>query len=322
MKAITQTRYGGPEVLRFQDIDKPIPQADEVLIEVRAASLNVFDWVNMTGLPYLVRLMGGGFLRPKRTVVGSDVAGIVEAVGSEVTRFQPGDEVMGDISGSFAEYAVAKEKALTDKPAGATFEEAAGIPLAGLTALQALRDHGEVKAGQRVLVNGASGSVGPFAVQIAKAMGADVTAVCSTGNVETAGSIGADRVINYTREDFTQTGDRYDVIVDIAGSRSPKEYRETLVDGGIYVPVGGPKGRLLDPIPGMMRAMVTFLRGSKTMKMFVARVVQEDLDQLKTMAEEGKLRTVIDRRYSLAEVPDAFRYLGEGHARGKLVVTV
>lgn len=322
MKAITQYEYGGPDALQFEDIAKPIPQADEVLIEVRAASLNIADWHMMTGTPYLVRLMGGGFRRPKNTTIGSDVAGVVAAIGSDVTGFQPGDEVMGEIDGSFAEYAVAKERWLTHKPVNADFQQAAGIPLAALTALQGLRDHGKLQAGRKVLVNGASGSVGTFTVQIARALGAEVTAVCSSQNVDTARSIGAAHVIDYTKEDFTKTADRFDVMIDIVGNRAPKACRDVLSDGGIYVIIGGPKGRLLGPIPRMLRSMLAFMGRSRNMAWFVANVNRPDLDVLKGLVEDGKLVSVIDRTYSLDQVPAAFRYLGEGHARGKLIVTV
>ena len=322
MKAITQYKYGGPETLQFEDIAKPIPQDDEVLVEVRAASLNIADWHMMTGTPWIVRLMGGGFRRPKNTTIGSDVAGVVEAVGTAISTFQPGDEVMGDIRRSFAEYAVAKERWLTHKPEGTSFDQAAGIPLAAITALQGLRDHGKLQAGQKVLVNGASGSVGTFTVQIATAMGAEVTAVCSTRNVDTARSLGATHVIDYTKEDFTKVAERFDVMIDIVGNRSPKACRDLLVAGGIYVIIGGPKGRVLGPIPRMIRAKFAFMGRSQHMVWFVAKVNRPDLDVLSGMVEEGKLVSVVDRTYSLDQVPDAFRYLGEGHAKGKLIVTI
>lgn len=322
MKAITLYKYGGPEALQFEDIEKPIPADDEVLVEVKAASLNIADWHMMTGSPYLVRLMGGGFRRPKERGVGKDIAGVVEAVGSGISGFEPGDEVMGEINGSFAEYAVAKERWLVQKPTNLSFEQAAGIPLASLTALQGLRDHGKLQAGQKVLVNGASGSVGTCAVQIAKAMGAEVTAVCSTRNVDTARSIGADHVIDYTKQDFTKLDERYDVMIDIVGNRSPRECRDVLVANGTYVIIGGPKGRVLGPLPRMLRSMLTFMGRSQNMAWFVANVNQPDLEHLKGLAENGDLVSVVDRTYSLDQVPDAFRYLGEGHARGKLIVTI
>lgn len=322
MKAITQYRYGGPETLQFEDIDKPTPMDEEVLIEVKAASLNIADWHMMTGTPYMVRLMGGGFRKPKKPVIGSDVAGVVEAVGSGVTRFQPGDEVFGEIHGSFAEYAVAPERHLVLKPADATFEEAAAVPLAGFTALQGLRDHGQVKAGDKVLINGASGAVGTWAVQIAKALGAEVTAVCSSRNVDAARNMGADRVIDYTKEDFTKLDARFDVMLDNVGNRSLAKCRRLLVDGGRYVMVSGPKGKWLGPMPRMAAGQLLFLGRSQKFVWYVANVNLEDLEYLSHLVDESQIAAVIDRSYPLSGVLEAFRYLGEGHARGKLVVTI
>ena len=322
MKAITQYRYGGPETLRFEDIDRPTPKPDEVLIEVRATSLNIADWHMMTGTPYMVRLMGGGFRKPKNPVIGSDVAGVVEVVGDEVTRFQPGDAVFGEIHSTFAEYAVAPERYLAHKPSNSTFEEAAAVPLAGFTALQGLRDHGEVKPGDKVLINGASGAVGTWAVQIAKALGAEVTAVCSSRNVDAAREKGADRVIDYTKEDFTRLDERFDAIIDIVGNRSLAACRRLLVDGGRYVMVSGPKGRWLGPMRRMVAAQLLFLGRSQKFAWYVANVNLEDLEYLRDLVAQGKISAAIDRSYPLSDVPEAFRYLGEGHARGKLVVTV
>ena len=322
MKAVTLYEYGGPEKLKFEDIDKPVPEDDEVLIEVKAASLNIADWHMMTGTPYMVRLMGSGFRRPKSPKVGSDVAGIVEAVGNDVSRFQPGDEVFGEISGSFAEYAVAKEKNLATKPSNASFEEAAAVPLAGLTALQGLRDHGQVKAGDKVLINGASGSVGTWAVQIAKALGAEVTAVCSTHNVDAAREMGADHVIDYTKDDFTKLATGFDAMIDIVGNRKLSECRDLLGDGGRYVMVSGPKRKWLGPMGRMLAAQFIFMRRSQKFVWYVANENRVDLEELQGMVERGEISAVIDRRYSLSEVPDAFRYLGEGHARAKLVVNI
>lgn len=315
MKAITQYEFGGPEALQFEDVDKPVPQDDELLIEVKAASLNTLDWHMMTGTPYLVRLMGGGLRKPKSRLVGKDVAGVVEATGSGVTRFEPGDEVFGQINGSFAEYAVAPERWLAAKPPNVTFAEAAGIPLAGFTALQGLRDRGKVGSGSKVLINGASGSVGTWAVQIAKALGAEVTAVCSTRNTAAAGEMGADHVIDYTEQDFTKLAPGFDVIVDIIGNRPLRACRRLLVDGGIYVMIGGPMLRIL-------AAQVIFLGRRQKFISFIARVNLPDLEHLGEMAEQGKIRTRIDRTYQLSEVPEALRYLGEGHARGKIVIEV
>ncbi len=322
MKAITQYEYGGPEKLQFEDIDKPIPADDEVLIEVKAASLNIADWHMMTGTPYMVRLMGSGFRRPKSPKVGSDLAGIVTAVGKDVTRFVPGDEVFGEIGGSFAEYAVAKEKNIAHKPENSSFEEAAAVPLAGLTALQGLRDHGQVKEGDKVLINGASGAVGTWAVQIAKALGAEVTAVCSTRNVDAAREMGADHVVDYTQEDFTKLGQRFDVILDNVGNRKLNACRDLLVADGRYVMVSGPKRKLLGPMGRMLAAQFIFLRRSQKFVWFVAHVSREDLELLGRMVDEGKIAARIERTYLLNEVPEAFRYLGQGHARAKLVVTV
>jgi NADPH:quinone reductase-like Zn-dependent oxidoreductase len=322
MKAITKHEYGGPEKLKFGDIDKPVPEDDEALIEVKAASLNIADWHMMTGTPYMVRLMGSGLRRPKSPKVGSDVAGIVEAVGNGVSRFRPGDEVFGEINGSFAEYAVAKERNLALKPSNATFEEAAAVPLAGFTALQGLRDHGQVKAGDNVLINGASGAVGTWAVQIAKAMGAEVTAVCSTHNVDAAREMGADHVVDYTKDDFTKLDARFDAMLDNVGNRRLSACRDLLVPGGRYVMVSGPKRKWLGPMGRMLAAQFIFLGRNQKFVWYVANVNLEDLEELQGMVERGEIAAVIDRRYSLSEVPDAFRYLGEGHARAKLVVSV
>ncbi len=322
MKAITQYRFGGPETLQLEDIDKPVPKEDEVLIEVKAASVNVADWHMMTGTPYMVRLMGGGFRHPKTPRTGKDVAGIVAAVGSDVTEFQLGDEVFGEIDGSFAEFAVAPERFLAAKPSNMTFAEAAAVPLAGFTALQGLRDHGAVEAGQKVLVNGASGAVGTWTVQIAKAVGAEVTAVCSTGNVDAARQMGADHVIDYTKNDFTRIETRFDVIIDIVGNRSLTACRRLLIDGGRYVMVGGPKHRWMGPMRRMLAAQLLFLGRSQKFVWFVANVNAEDLEHLRDLAEQGRIAAVIDRSYELSDVPRAFEYLAAGHAHGKLVITV
>ncbi len=322
MKAITQYEYGGPETLKFEDVDKPIPENDEILVEVKAASLNIADWHMMTGTPYMVRLMGAGLRSPKSPKVGSDVAGVVTAVGKDVSRFAPGDEVFGEISGSFAEYAVAKERHIAHKPETAIFEEAAAVPLAGFTALQGLRDHGQVKSGDKVLINGASGAVGTWTVQIAKALGAEVTAVCSTRNVDAAREMGADHVLDYTKEDFTKLGRKFDVLIDNVGNRKLSACRDLLVEGGRYVMVSGPKRKLLGPMGRMLAAQFIFVGRSQKFVWYVAKVNLEDLELLGRMVEDGKIAARIERTYSLSEVPDAFRYLGEGHARGKLVVTI
>jgi len=322
MKAITRDKFGGPEVLRFDDVDRPSPADDEVLIEVKAASLNVYDWHMMTGTPYMVRFMGSGLLKPKNRRVGNDIAGIVEAVGDSVTRFQPGDEVFGGVPGSFAEYVAAKEKSLAVKPARASFEEAAALPLAGITALQALRDHGQVQAGNKVLIVGASGAVGTWAVQIARVFGAQVTAVCSTPNVDAAKEMGAEHVVDYTKDDFTKLDARFDVIIDNVGNRPLASCRDLLVAGGRYVGVSGPKRKVVGPMWRMLAAQFVFMRRSQRHIGFVAKANLEDLEYLGRLLEEGSIAARIERRYTLAEVPDAFRYLGEGHARAKLVVSL
>ncbi len=322
MKAITLYEYGGPEKLRFEDIDKPVPRDDEVLIEVKAASLNIADWHMMTGTPYMVRLMGAGFRRPKARAVGSDVAGVVEAVGKDITRFKPGDEVFGEIKGSFAQYAVAYERWLDQKPANASFEAAASVPLAGFTALQGLRDHGKVKTGDKVLVIGGSGSVGTWTVQIAKAMGAVVTTVVSTRNVEQAREMGADHVVDYKKDDFTKLDTKFDSIIDIVGNTRLAKLRKMLVDGGTYVMVSGPKRKVLGPLYRVAAAAALFLGRSQEFKMYVANVNQPDLAHLGQLVEEGKIEAVIERTYSLDEVPAAMAYLGEGHARAKLVISM
>jgi NADPH:quinone reductase-like Zn-dependent oxidoreductase len=325
VKAIVQERYGSPDVLALRDVDRPVPGDNEILVRVHAASANAYDWHFMRGDPYLARLaMGLG--GPKLKIRGRDFAGRVEAVGKDVRAFQPGDDVFGDIDGSFAEYVCLPQGVLERKPANLTFEEAAAIPLAGRTALKGLRDVGKVRPGQRVLVNGASGGVGTFAVQVGKALGAEVTAVCSTRNVELVTSLGADYVIDYTKGDFTRDGQRYDVVFDLVGNHSLGALRRALTPEGTLVLSGGGQSRggaLLGPLKMMMRAQLT--------AMFVRRqgihVLQTPLDQgiltsLRELAESGKLKPVIDRTYKLAEVPDAIRYLEKEHARAKVVVTV
>jgi len=319
MKAIVYRTYGSPDVLELTDIEKPAVADDAVLVRVRSASVNPVDWHGMRGQPFLVR-MGDGLRRPKVGALGVDAAGHVEAVGKDVTHLQPGDEVFGARTGAFAEYVSGRN--FVAKPAALTFEQAAAIPVAATTALQALRDKGGVQPGQRVLVNGASGGVGTFAVQIAKALGAHVTGVCSSGNVEMVRSIGADEVIDYTREDFTRAGQRYDLILDIAGSRSLRSCRRVLTANGTLVVVGGPGGRWVSPADRWVKAKVISRFGSQRMLPFLAQITKEDLLVLKELAEAGTLRPVIDRTYPLSEVPEAVRYLEAGHARGKVVITL
>jgi NADPH:quinone reductase-like Zn-dependent oxidoreductase len=321
MKAIVNRRYGSPDALKFEEIDQPVIGDDSVLVRVRAASVNPLDWHYMRGHPYFVRLMLG-LRRPKAIVRGVDVAGHVEAVGKDVQQFQPGDEVFGARDGAFAEYVLGRERNFVLKPARLTFEQAAAIPIAGITALQALRDKGQIQPGQRVLINGAAGGVGTFAVQIAKAFGAHVTGVCSTRNVEMVRSIGADQVIDYTRENFARSGQRYDLILDNVGNRSLRDLRRVLTSTGTLVIVGGKGGRWIDPLPGILKALViSRFVGQKLVRIF-ANIQKDDLLVLKELVEAGKVTPVIDRTYPLSEAPEAIRYLEAGHARGKVAITV
>jgi NADPH:quinone reductase-like Zn-dependent oxidoreductase len=323
MKAIVRERYGSPEVLELKVVPKPVVDDDSMLVRVRAASLNAYDWHMMRGSPYLVR-MSEGLRKPKNIAMGVDLAGQVEAVGKNVTQFRPGDEVFGARVGALAEYVRGGPKSsLAPKPAGLTFEQAAAVNMAGTTALQGLRDKGRIQPGQRVLINGASGGVGTFAVQIAKAFGARVTAVCSTRNVETVRSIGADEVIDYTQQDFTRSGQRYDLIFDVAASRSLSDCRRVLAPNGILVMVGVKGGRRMAPIVARLLAGVVYSRfATRKMLPFLAHNSTEDLLVLKELIEAGKVRPVIDRTYPLSKTAEAIRYLEEGHARGKVVITV
>jgi NADPH:quinone reductase-like Zn-dependent oxidoreductase len=321
VKAIVQDRFGPPEVLELREIDQPEPGADEVLVRVHAASVNPADWYAMTGTPYLARPQMG--LRKPKTRLGIDLAGVVEAVGGNVARLQPGDEVFGAGTGALAEYVAVAEDALVPKPASVSFEQAAAVPVAGLTALQGLRDKGRIQPGQQVLVNGASGGVGTFAVQVAKSFGAEVTGVCSPRNVEMAGSLGADQVIDYTREDFTQTDRRYDLLFDVAGSRPWAACRRVLHPQATLVLVGAPKGnRLLGPLDHIGKVRLASLRASQRVVFFISKRRNEDLVALQGLLEARTVTPVVERTYALRETAHAFRYLGEGHARGKLVITV
>jgi NADPH:quinone reductase-like Zn-dependent oxidoreductase len=323
MKAAVRDRYGSPDVIELREIEKPVASDDEVLVRVHAASVNPADWYGVTGRPYVGRAQMG-LLKPKERVLGVDYAGTVEAVGKNVTQFRPGDEVFGGKNGAFAEYLCAREdRAIVLKPANVTFEEAAAVPIAAITALQGLRDKGQLQPGQKVLVNGASGGVGTFAVQIAKALGADVTAVCSTRNVDMVRSLGADDVIDYTREDFTRSDERYDLLLDIAGSRSWSECKRVLNPRATLVVVGAPKGsRLLGPLSHIVKVRLAALRSSQKVVFFIAKFNKADMVILRDLLEAGKVTPVIDRRYELSEIADAFRYLGEGHCRAKVVITV
>jgi NADPH:quinone reductase-like Zn-dependent oxidoreductase len=320
MKGIVREGYGSPDILELQEDEQPELADDGVLVRVRAASVNRLDWYDVTGTPWIARPITG--LRgPKSPPLGADFAGTVEAVGTDVKDLEPGDDAFGVANGSFAEYVCAKA-GIARKPANLTFEEAAAVPLAGLTALQGLRDHGQLQRGQKVLVNGASGGVGTFAVQIAKALGAEVTAICSTRNVEQARSLGADHIVDYTREDFTRSGRRYDVILDVAGSKSWSQCRRVLRPHATLVMVGGTGSRLLGPLGHIAKMLVASLRGSQKAVFFVAKPNGPDLDVLRELLEAGNVKPVVEKRYDLAHVADAVRYIGEGHARGKLVIKV
>jgi NADPH:quinone reductase-like Zn-dependent oxidoreductase len=323
MKAIVYTKYGPPDVLKLKEVEKPAPKENEVLVKIHAASVNAADWHLLTADIFLVRLMGMGLLRPKNTILGADIAGRVEAVGGNVKRFKPGDEVFGDNSesgnGGFAEYVSVPERALALRPANRSFEEAAAVPMAAITALQGLRDAGKIRPGQKVLIHGASGGVGTFAVQIAKWYKADVTAVCSAGNAERVRSLGADQVIDYTKEDFTKNGQRYDLILAVNGYHPIAAYKRALNPNGIYIMAGGSMAQIFQ---AMLLGPWMSEKGGRKMGSVAAKMNQPDLVFLKELLEAGKIVPVIDRYYPLSEVPEALRYLGKGHAKGKVVITV
>jgi NADPH:quinone reductase-like Zn-dependent oxidoreductase len=313
MKAIVRHKYGSPDVLELQEVETPPLLDDQVMIRVHAASVNPLDWHFLRGTPFVIR-MTAGLVRPKRKILGADVAGTVEAVAATVTRIQPGDEVFaaGPTLGTFAEYLCVPQNRVVLKPANVTFEEAAAVPVAALTALQGLRDKGHIERGHKVLINGAAGGVGTFAVQIAKSFGAEVTGVCSTRNPEMVGSLGADRVIDYTREDFTKDDVRYDLILDAYGNHSLSEYKRILNPEGMFVAAAG----------SLLRTLRIALPGSKRMVWFIADPNLEDMTFLKELLETGEVTPVIDRSYPLNEAPDAIRYLEAGHAQGKVIITV
>ena len=320
MKAIVYDRYGSPEVLHLEEVAKPTPRENEVLIKIHAASVNAYDWHFLTADIFLIRLMGGGLLKPKDTRLGADIAGRIEAVGGNVRQFQPGDEVFGDAShGSFAEYACVRENLLALKPANLTFEEAAAVPMAALTALQGLRDNGQIRLGKKVLINGASGGVGTFAVQIAKSFGAEVTAVCSTRNLDQARSLGADHVIDYTEEDFTRNGQKYDLIFAANGYHPLSAYKSALTPRGIYVMAGGSMTQIFQ---AMLMGSWMSETGGKKIGGVSAKIDQKDLGLIKELIEAGKVKPAIDRRYQLSDAAEALRYLGAGHAKGKVVITL
>ena len=321
MKAIVRDKYGPPDVVDLQEVEQPELADDGVLVRVRACSVNQVDWYEVTGTPWIARPMTG-VRGPKSRLTGHDFAGTVEAVGKVVTDLQPGDDVFGLSAGSFAEF-VCVQRGVGRKPANVTFQEAAAVPVAALTALQGLRDHGKLQPGQKVLVNGASGGVGTFAVQIAKALDAEVTAVCSTRNVEQARSLGADRVIDYTREDFTRGDERYDVILDVSGTKSWSRYRRVMNPHATLVMVGSPKANpLLGPLGHIIRLKLAAWRGAQKAVFFVAKANRPDMDVLQELLESGKVKPVVEKRYELGEVADALRHLGEGHAQGKIVMNV
>lgn len=322
MKAVVYEEYGSTDVLELKELDKPTPKADEVLIKIYAAAVTAGDVIVLKGEPFVTRF-ATGLLKPKNTIPGKEMAGRVEAVGENVTQFQPGDEVYGDLSvanwGAFAEYVSVPENAIALKPANLTFEQAAAVPESAVVALQGLRNKGKIQPGQKVLINGASGGVGSYAVQIAKAFGAEVTAVCSTRNTDMVRSLGADHVIDYTRKDFTQNGHRYDLILAANGYHPISDYRRALSPEGIYVATGGSMAQSLQ---ATMLGPFISMTGSKKMGGMLVKPNQDDLILLKDLLESGQVVPVIDRCYPLSEIADAFRYVGEGHARGKVVITV
>ena len=323
MKAMIHDRYGRPDVLRLDEVETPELEADAVLVRVRAAALNKLDWYDLTGVPLLIRAMSRGMLRPKSRLIGHDFAGIVEAVGADVPDFRPGDEVFGAGDGAIAEYVRAGVRFVAPKPANLTFEEASAVPIAALTALQGLRDRAQLEPGQKVLVVGASGGVGTFAVQIAKAFGAHVTALCSTRNVEQARVLGADDVVDYTREDITRSGRRFDLVLHVGGRMSWRRCKRMLAPEGKLVVAGASGGnRFTGPVSYLGRIKLASWRSSHEVVLFVAKFNRQDLDTLRELLESGRVKPFVEKVYGLAEAPDALRHLGEGHARGKLVISV
>jgi NADPH:quinone reductase-like Zn-dependent oxidoreductase len=323
MRAMVYTEYGSPDVLQPKEVERPVPKDDEVLVKVNAASVNFGDWAFLRGEPSMVRLMGAGLFKPKNPILGADIAGHVEAVGSSISGFQPGDDVYGDISaqgfGGFAEYVSVPESTLVLKPSNISFEEAAAAPMAAVVALQGLRDKGRIQPGDKTLIVGASGGIGTFAVQIARFFGADVTAVCSTRNLDMVRSIGADHVIDYTQEDFTRNGQLYDLILAAAGYRSIFDYRRALSPTGKYVMAGGSMDQVFQ---AMLLGPWLSMTGSKKLTNLAAKPDTKDLAFVKELIEAGKVKPVVDRCYPLNEVAEALRYYGEGHARGKVVIAV
>ncbi len=326
MKAVVYTDYGSPDVLQIRDIKKPVPNDDQILIKVRAVSVNPLDWHFIEGTPYIMRALGVGLRKPKDPRLGVDMAGQVEAVGKNVTQFKPGDEVFGGRNGAFAEYVCARaDRAVALKPANITFEQAASVPIAAITALQGLRDKGHVQPGQKVLINGASGGVGTFAVQIAKSFGAEVTGVCSTRNLDLVRSLGADHVVDYTKEDFTKSDQQYDVILDNVGTQPLSGFRRVLRPKGICVMIGGGgpnDAGLIGPLARPIKTMLMSPFISQKMGMMMAELNKKDLTILGDMMQSGTVKPVIDRTYPLSQIAEAIRYLEQGHARGKVVITI
>jgi NADPH:quinone reductase-like Zn-dependent oxidoreductase len=320
MKAIVYERYGPPNVLCLKDVEKPTPDENQVLVKVHASSINAGDYFAMGGKPFLFRFFSGGYLKPKNTRLGIDVAGQVEAVGENVKRFRPGDEVFGCRNGAFAEYVCAREGLLVLKPANISYEQAAAVPWAALVALQTMRDAGEIQPGQKVLIQGASGGAGTFAVQIAKAFDAEVTAVCSTRNLDMARSIGADHVIDYTREDFTRSPQGYDLIIAINGYHPLSAYKRAINPQGIYICGGGSLGQILQAM--LLKSLASRKGGKQIRLMGRAKVIQEDMVFLAELLEEGRIVPVIDRSYPLREIAEAMRYVKDTHARGKVIITM
>ncbi|GLR72214.1 NADPH:quinone reductase [Agaribacter marinus] len=321
MRASTIDRYGSADVLTLKKIERPKCGPDDVVVAVRAASINPYDWHNMTGTPLLMRI-GGGWQAPKSNLFGLDVAGVIESVGRNVTKFALGDEVFGCAAGAFAEYVNANIDTLVRKPSNISFEEAAAVPVAALTAVQGLRDHGHLTPGQRVIINGASGGVGTYAVQLAKYFGAEVTGVCSTKNVEMVRALGADHVIDYIMDDFTARGIEYDLILDNIGNRQISHYKRCLTPSGSYIAVGAPKGRILGPVPHMLKALLAFKFGTRHAAVFMAQQTPSDLALFSELLESGAMRSAIDTIYPLDEIAAAFRHLETGHARGKIIIKV
>lgn len=320
MKAIAHTKYGQPDVLELVDIEKPIPQDDEVLIKVRASSINAAEWYGMVGLP--IARIGGGLFKPKDTRLGVDYSGIVEAVGKNRNDFKVGDEVFGARTGAYAEYVCVKN-IIIPKPKNITFEEAASVPTAAITALQGLRDFGKIQAGQKVLINGASGGVGHFAVQIAKAFDTEVTAVCSTKNIEIARSSGADHVVDYTKENFTNNVQKYDLLLDVSGTHSWSQYKRVLNPNANFVIVGAPKGTpVIGPLAHVIKIKVGSWRASQKVEFFIAKFNKDDMNLLKEFLETGKLRPFVEKTYPLSQTAEAMSLFGRGHIRGKIVLTM